>query len=100
MRARGKNSGRAAAPANLYARLGGQVALEARANGEIVACFGGHSVGLGRFSAKVAAHAQDLRTGLPLNALALDGSGIGKEIHLLAQRLAKRGLLEYRLARS
>jgi SagB-type dehydrogenase family enzyme len=73
------------------------VALEVRANGEAVACFGGHSVGLGKFSAETAAHARDLRAGLALNA---DDSSRNKEIQLLLERLAKRGLLEYRLARS
>jgi SagB-type dehydrogenase family enzyme len=97
---RGKKNGRPAAPANLYARLGGHIALEARADGEIVACFGENSVDLGKFSTEAGADAQALRTGLSLKALALDGSGIGKEIHLLVQRLAKRGLLEYRLAGS
>jgi SagB-type dehydrogenase family enzyme len=97
---RGKKNGRPAAPANLYARLGGHIDLEARADGEIVACFSEQSIGLGKFSAEAAADAQGLRTGLSLKALAFDGSGIDKEIHLLVQRLAKRGLLEYSLAHS
>ncbi len=99
MRARGKKSGRGTAALKLYARLCPQVALEVGANAELLACFGEHSVGLGKFSAEAAADAQDLRTGLPLNALAGD-SGSNKEIQLLVERLAKRGLLEYRLARS
>jgi len=69
-------------------------------NGEIVACFDSHSVGLGTFSARAADRAQELRIGLPLSSFASDRRNIGKEIGLLVQRLARRGLLEYRLGRS
>ena len=41
--------------------------------------------------------AQDLRTGLPLAALAPRRREVEKEIDLLVRRLARRGLLEYRL---
>ncbi len=87
-------------PANVSARLGGRVTLEARANGEIVACFDGYSVGLGRFSADAADRAQNLRTGLPLASFASNSRNIDKEINLLVRRLASHGLLEYRLGRS
>ena len=53
----------------------------------------------GKFSAETTAYVRDFRTGQALNALAGDG-GANKEIRLLLDRLAKRGLLEYRLARS
>jgi hypothetical protein len=46
------------------------------------------------------ARAQDLRTGLPLASFASDGRTADKEIDLLVQRLARRGLLEYRLGPS
>jgi hypothetical protein len=91
---------RAAAPASLSARLRGHVRLEAQANGEIAACFDGHSVGLGTFSAGAAARAQELRIGLPLSSLASKSRNAGKEIGLLVRRLARRGLLEYRIGRS
>ena len=91
---------RPAAPAPVSARLPGHVRLEAHANGEIVACFGGYSVGLGTFSAGAADRAQDLRSGLPLSSFASRSRKIDKEIGLLVQRLARRGLLEYRLGRS
>jgi SagB-type dehydrogenase family enzyme len=99
LRARGKTKKGATAGLKLYARLCGPVALEVRANGEMVACFGENAVGLGKFSAETAAHAQDLPAGLVLNTLASD-SDLDKEIQLLIGRLAKRGLLEYRLARA
>jgi SagB-type dehydrogenase family enzyme len=98
LRAPGKKQGRRAA--TLSARLSGHVTLESRADGEILACFDGHSVGLGKFSAAVADRAQDLRTGLPLDAFESGGRTIDKEIHLLVRRLAGHGLLEYRLGRS
>lgn len=91
---------RRAAPATVSARLGGQITLEAHANGEIVACFDGYSVGLGTFSAGAADRVQDLRTGLPLASFASTRRNIDKEIDLLVRRLASHGLLEYRLGRS
>jgi SagB-type dehydrogenase family enzyme len=91
---------RPAAPAPVSARLRGHVRLEAQANGEIVAGFDGYSVGLGTFSAGAAYRAQELRIGLPLSSFASDRRTIGKEMGLLVQRLARRGLLEYRLGRS
>ena len=100
MRAPGTKSGRRSAPATLSARLGGHVTLEAQASDDIVACFYGQSVGLGKFSAAAAQRAQDLPKGLPLASLASDGRESDKEIHLLVRRLARRGLLEYRLGRS
>jgi SagB-type dehydrogenase family enzyme len=99
LRAREKKNRRGTAAANIYARLCQQVALEVRPNEEVLASFSGHSVRLGKFGAEAAAHAQELRTGLLLNALS-GTSGRNKEIQLLVERLAKRGLLEYRLARS
>ena len=69
-------------------------------NGEIVACFDGYSVGLGRFGTGAADRAQELRIGLPLSLFESDRRKTGKEISLLVRRLASRGLLEYRLVRS
>jgi hypothetical protein len=46
----------------LDARLVGHVTLEARSDGNIVARFDGHSVGLGTFSADAADRAHQLRT--------------------------------------
>ena len=91
---------RPAAPANVSARLRAHVRLEAHANGDIVAGFDGYSVGLGTFSAGVGLRAQDLRKGLPLSSFASASRKIEKEIGLLVRRLARHGLLEYRLGRS
>jgi SagB-type dehydrogenase family enzyme len=82
------------------ARLTGHVTLQMQANGTIVACFDGYSVDLGKFSADAAERAHDLRAGLPLAAFASGTRDVDKEIRLLVRRLARRGLLEYRLRRS
>ena len=100
MRAPGKKRGRKAA-ASIAARLNEHVALEAQADGSLAACFGGYSIGLGKFSASAVDRAQRLRTGLPLDAFTSGGGSAGdQEMDLLVRRLARRGLLEYRLARS
>jgi SagB-type dehydrogenase family enzyme len=95
-----KKSRRRAASPTISARLNDRVTLEARAGGEITAWFDGYSVDLGKFSAGVAHHAQDLRTGLPLASFASGGRNTDKGIGLLVRRLARHGLLEYRLRRS
>jgi len=100
LRAPGTKRGRRAAPATLSARLVGHVTLEARMDGSIAACFGGRSVGLGKFRASAVERAQDLRTGLPFASFVHDGRSIDEEIHRLVRRLAGHGLLEYRLGRS
>jgi SagB-type dehydrogenase family enzyme len=100
LRAPGTKRGRRAAPATLAARLVGHVTLEARSDGNIVARFDGHSVGLGTFSAAAADHAHQLRAGLPLASFASGRRPVDKEVELLVRRLALHGLLEYRLGRS
>ena len=100
MRAPGKKTGQRIAPPTISARLSGHITLEARVDGSIAACFDGHSVELGKFSAGAVANAQHLRTGLPLTSFASDGGAVDKEIDLLVRRLSRRGLLEYRLGRS
>ncbi len=81
----------------ICARLNRHVTLDARADGKIAACFDGYSVSLGTLSADAADRAQDLRQGLPLSSLASGNRNSDKEIDLLVRRLARHGLLEYRL---
>ena len=88
------------APTTVSARLRGHVRLDARANGEIIASFDGYSDGLGTFSAGVVKRAQELRVSVPLSSFASNRRSIDKEMSRLVQRLARRGLLEYPLARS
>jgi SagB-type dehydrogenase family enzyme len=91
---------RSAAPAKASARLRRRIRLEAQANGDIIACFDGYSVGLGTFSAAAADRAKELRIGLPLSSISSVRRNIDKEMGLLVRRLARHGLLEYRLGRS
>ena len=100
MRAHVRKRSRRAAPSTLSARLSTHVALEAHATGQVIASFDGYLVSLGAFSAGLADRLQDLRVGLPLASFASGGRNINKEIHLLVRRLARRGLVEYRLQRS
>ena len=85
------------APTTLAARLAAHVELEPRANGEIVACFRGHRVGLGKLSVGATERALYLRSGLPLRTLSSGVRDIDREVHELVRRLAGHGLLEYRL---
>jgi SagB-type dehydrogenase family enzyme len=96
-RTKGRRRG---APPSLAARLGGHVTLQIQPGGEIVAGVYGQSVSLGTFSARAADCAGDLRVGLPLNVLGSGETDTAKELALLIRRLARRGLLEYRLGRS
>jgi SagB-type dehydrogenase family enzyme len=91
---------RSAHPTKASARLRRRIRLEAQANGEIIACFDGHSVGLGTFSAAAADRAKELYIGLPLSSISSARLNIDKDMGLLVQRLARHGLLEYRLGRS
>ena len=87
-------------PATISARLGAHVELEPRANGKLAACFEGHSVGLGTFSAGAAERAQQLRDGLALDEFAAPRRPVDKEILALVERLARHGLIEYQLRRA
>ncbi len=84
----------------LSARLNERFTLRTQADGSIAAGFEGYAVELGKFSAGAAKRARDLRTGLPLTSFSPDGSPVDREIDLLVRRLARHGLLEYRLARA
>jgi SagB-type dehydrogenase family enzyme len=100
LRAPAKKQGRRIAPPTLAARLSGPVTLKAHPDGSIAACFDGFSVGLGKFGAGAVQSSKQLRAGLPLDAFERDGRTVDKETDLLVRRLARRGLLEYRLAHS
>jgi SagB-type dehydrogenase family enzyme len=55
---------------------------------------------LGEFGAAAADRAQDLRTGLPLRSFVSGRRRTDQDIDRLVRRLARHGLLEYRLGRS
>jgi len=81
----------------LSARLVRHATLEVGPGGENAICIDGHPIGLGKFKPDTAKRVQRLRMGLPLGSFESDGQIIDEEIHLLVRRLARRGLLEYRL---
>lgn len=98
MRAPRKKPGRKAAAPVISARLNERVTLEPQAGDTVAACFHGFTVELGKFSASALKRAQALRAGLPIASFTPAGSAIDREIALLVRRLARSGLLEYRLA--
>jgi SagB-type dehydrogenase family enzyme len=91
---------RRAALATLTVRLAPNVTLEVRSDGELAACFYGHSVNLGKFSIGAVSCVQTLLIGLPVSSFSSGSGNLDKEIQLLTQRLATHGLLEYRLGLS
>ena len=97
MRAPGKKKREQTSPPVISARLSGHIRLEPQADGTIVGCFEDHSISFGKFSAAAAKRTQDLRTGLPLASFAHQDRDVDKEIDLLVRRLARSGLVEYRL---
>ena len=94
MPAPGKNKARTTPV--IAARLSEHVTLEGQADGNVVARFEGFAQGLGKFSAPALKCLGELRTGLPLASFSR-GRAADKEINLLVQRLARSGLLEFRL---
>lgn len=97
MRAPIKSKGRRTTAFGISARLSGHITLDAQPDGSIAASFDGYAVGLGKFSVDATKRAQELRKGLPLDSFAPDGGPVERELDLLVRRLARRGLLEYRL---
>ncbi len=100
MRAPARKRVRPGAPATLSARISGHVTLEPRSDGKIAVSFEGYSLGLGTLSPTAADRAKELRAGLPLSSFASGGRKVDREIEQLVRRLARHGLLEYRLGRS
>jgi SagB-type dehydrogenase family enzyme len=97
VRAPAKTKSRRVAPPALSASLSAHITLETHPDGNVFASFDGYSVELGKFSGAAALRAQALRTGLPLKSFVAGRNAVDKEIDVLVQRLARRGLLEYRL---
>ena len=92
-----KKSSRTTPPVVLV-RLNPLVALEAQPDGSIAAHVEGYSEPLGTFSAAAAERALELQAGLPLPRS--EGDALEREVERLMRQLARRGLLEYRLART
>jgi SagB-type dehydrogenase family enzyme len=99
LRTPGKRRASPTARSTISARLIKQVALETRADGNILACFDDHGVPLGNFSEEARKRAHSLRSGLPLASFAGSRRAADQELARLVRRLAQRGLLEYRFGR-
>jgi SagB-type dehydrogenase family enzyme len=96
VRAPGKKQGRKTTAPVIAARLSEHVTLEGHADGAVVARFEGYAQSLGKFTPAILKRVGELRTGLPLASISRNRAA-DKEIGLLVQRLARSGLLEYRL---
>ncbi|OKO69051.1 dehydrogenase [Bradyrhizobium sp. NAS96.2] len=68
-----------------------------QADGSIAAAIGSYTVNLGHFSTAAIDRAGHLTSGLPLASFA-GKSVLARQVHALVQRLARQGLLEYRLS--
>jgi len=99
LRAPKKKRARKTAGAVLSVGLNDRVALEAQADGSLAANIDGYPVDLGQFSPAAIKRAKALRTGLPLPSFG-SGKALRQEITTLVRRLARRGLVEYRLLRA
>jgi SagB-type dehydrogenase family enzyme len=97
VRAPAKRKPRRVAPPVISAVASAHITLNTHPDGNVFASFDGYSVELGKYSGAAALRAQALRTGLPLKSFAAGRTPVDKEIDLLVRRLARSGLLEYRL---
>ncbi len=91
---------RKTAPPVLSVRLNERFTVQARPDGSLAAEFDGYAVELGKFSAGAIKRARELRSGLALHSFSSDGSSVDREIDLVVRRLARQGLVEYRLFRA
>ncbi len=98
-RARRKKRGQPEPVTVLVARLVAATRLAAGADGTIAVQCAGDSETLGKFSARAAAHAKQLRAGIPIGSFGAGGGAVEQGIRQLSERLAQRGLLEYALVR-
>jgi SagB-type dehydrogenase family enzyme len=96
LRSASKKPARKNAPV-LAARLAGRFSLQTQADGSLAAALPGYSVGLGKLTPAATAGAKKLATGISLAELA-GRSAAAKELGTLVHRLARHGLIEYRLA--
>ena len=81
----------------IVARLNGRFSLQVQADGSIAAFVNGYSVNLGQLSKAAMDRARNLTDGVPLASFA-GKSAIAREVNVLVHRLARHGLLQYRLS--
>jgi SagB-type dehydrogenase family enzyme len=90
-----KQKRKSAAPV-VSARLNAHVHLQAQGDGNVTASFDDFTLPLGRYSIDALKRAQGIGAGLPFASFS-SAKRVDKEIALLVRRLARTGLLEYRL---
>jgi SagB-type dehydrogenase family enzyme len=76
--------------------LNSHLSLQVQADGSIAGFANGYSINLGQLSKAAMDRGRSLTNGLPLASFA-GKSAIAKEVDVLVRRLARHGLLEYRL---
>ncbi len=81
----------------LVARVNSQVALEIYANGKVGVYVEGEAIELGHISPGTVKRAQGLREGLPVASFSPAKTQGDQEVEAVARRLARSGLLEFRL---
>src|SRR5581483_2534815 len=93
-----KKPGRTAVAPVLAARVNDQVTLEVYANGKVGCYVDGYAIEIGMISPGSVKRAQGFRDGLPVASFSPARKPVDREIEQLGRHLARRGLLEYRLA--
>src|SRR5262249_7421228 len=79
------------------AHVNSQVALEIYENGKVGVYVDGYAVELGQISPETVKRAQGLSQGLPVASFTPAKTRSDQDIELIARRLARSGLLEFRL---
>jgi SagB-type dehydrogenase family enzyme len=93
----GRKPKTAKSSSGLIAQVNSQVALEIYDNGKVGVYVDGYAVELGQISPETVKRAQGLREGMPMSSFSPAKNQSDQDIDLLARRLARSGLLEYRL---
>jgi len=93
----GRKPKTAKSSSGLVAQVNSQVALEIYDNGKVGVYVDGYAVELGQISPETVKRAQGLREGMPMASFSPAKNQSDQDIDLLARRLARSGLLEYRL---
>jgi SagB-type dehydrogenase family enzyme len=97
MRSSGRKPKTTKSSSGLVAHVNSQVALEVYENGKVGVYVDGYAVELGQISPDTVKRAQSLCQGLPIASFSPAKTKSDQDIELLARRLARSGLLEYRL---
>ena len=97
MRAPKKKPARKAAAPVLAARVNDHVTLDVYDNGKVGAFFDGYAIEIGHIGTGTVKRARELSEGLRIASFSPARKAADQEIEALVRRLARSGLLEYRL---